>query len=75
MKSKSEMKPLFKKKPKRKMRIDLGRSYGVTKNEYEMSDDIESLMEIGFLIHCEMIDRCRACRHLFKFCIKILLNG
>ena len=74
MKPKSEMKPLFKKKAKRKTRTDLGRSYGVTKNEYEMSDDIELLMEIGFLIQCDMIDRCCACRHLPKFCIKILLN-
>ena len=74
MKPKSEMKPLFKKKPKRKTRTDLGRSYGVTKNEYEMSDYIELLMEMGFLIQCDTIDRCCACRHLLKFCIKILLS-
>ena len=75
MKPKSEMKPLLKKKQrKRKNRIDLGRSCGVTRYEYEMSDDIELLMEIGFLIQCDMIDGCRACRHLLKFCIKILLN-
>ena len=68
MKPKSEMKPLLKKKQrKRKNRIDLGRSCGVTRYEYEMSDDIELLMEIGFLIQCDMIDGCPACRLYLNF--------
>ena len=55
-------------------RIDLGKSYGVTRYQYEMLDDIELLCEIGFLINCEIIDKCCSCRHLLKFCITILLN-
>lgn len=58
----------------RKTRIDLGKSYGVTKYQYEWLDDIELLCKIGFLMNCEIIDRCSSCRHLLKFCIKILLN-
>ena len=69
MKPKSEKKA---KKKKRKTRIDLGKSYGVAK--YEKFDDIDLLCEIGFLIQCDVIDRCCACRQLPKFCIKILLN-
>ena len=59
---------------RQKTRIDLGKSYGVTKYQYEKLDDVELLCKIGFLINCEMIDRCRSCRHLLKFCIKILLK-
>ena len=55
-------------------RIDLGKSYGVTKYQLEMLDDIELLCEIGFLINCDIIDKCRSCRQLLKFSIKILLN-
>ena len=74
MKPKSEMKSKSEKKAKRKTRIDLGKSHGITKYEYEMLDDIDLLCEMGFLIQCDIIDRCRACRQLLKFCIKILLN-
>ena len=68
------MKPKSEKKVKRKTRIDLGKLYGVTKYEYEMLDDIDLLCEIGFLIQCDIIDRCRSCIQLLKFAIKILLN-
>lgn len=60
---------------RQKTRIDLAKSYGGTKYQYEKLDDVERLSEIGFLINCEMIDRCHSCRHLLKFCIKIFLNS
>ena len=66
------MKPQYK---KHKTRIDLhSKSYGITKKEYEMFDDIDLLIEIGFLIQCEAIDRCGACKKLLRFCLQILIN-
>ena len=59
---------------KRKTRVDLGKSYGVTKYEYEQLDDIDLLCEVGFLIRCDKIDKCRSCRKLLRFCLKILIN-
>ena len=69
-----EMKPQYKKKTK-PSRIDLhSKTYGVTKKEYEMLDDIDLLIEVGFLIQCEAVDRCGTCRKLLRFCLKILIN-
>lgn len=59
---------------KRKTRADLGKSYRVTKIEYEQLDDIELLCEVCFLIQCKKIDRCCACRKLLRFCLKMLIN-
>ena len=68
------MKPQYKKKTKPR-RTDLhSKTYGVTKKEYEMLDDIDLLIEVGFLIQCEAIDWCGACRKLLRFCLKILIN-
>ena len=66
------MKPQYKKKTK-PTRTDLhSKTYRVTKKEYEMLDNIDLL--IGFLIQCEAIDQCGACRKLLRFCLKILIN-
>ena len=59
---------------KRNTRVDLGKSYGVTKYEYEQLDDIDLLCEVGFLIRCDKIDKCCSCRKLLRFCLKILIN-
>ena len=59
---------------KRKTRVDLGKSYGVTKYEYEQLDDIDLLCEVDFLIRCDKIDKCHSCRKLLRFCLKILIN-
>ena len=45
------MKPKY--TSKRKTRIDLGRSYGVTKFEYAELDDVDLMCEIGFLIQSD----------------------
>ena len=50
------------------------KTYGVTKREYEMFDDIDLLIEVGFLIQCEAIDRCGTCRKLLRFCLQILID-
>ena len=61
-------------KKRKQTRIDLGKCNGVTKYQLELLDDIKLLCKIGFLINCEMIDKCHSCRQLLKFCIKILLK-
>ena len=67
-----EMKPQYK---KRTTRIDIHlKTYGVTKKEYEELDDIDLLIEVGFLIQCEQKGFCRACKKLLKFCLTILVN-
>ena len=60
---------------RQRTRIDLGRnSFGVTRWQYEELDDIDLLCEIGILSNCKDIGQCRACRHLLRFCISILMN-
>ena len=39
-----------------------------------MFDDIDLLIEIGFLIQCEAIDRCGTCRKLLRFCLQTLID-
>lgn len=60
---------------KRTTRIDIhSKTYGVTKKEYEELDDIDLLIEVGFLIQCKQIGFCRTCKKLLKFCLTILVN-
>ena len=67
-----EMKPQYK---KRTTRIDIHlKTYGITKKEYEELDDIDLLIEVGFLIQCKQIGFCRTCKKLLKFCLTILVN-
>lgn len=67
-----EMKPQYKRKPTRTDTCT--KTYGVTKKEDEMLDDIDLLIKVDFLIQCEAIDWCGACRKLLRFCLKILIN-
>ena len=56
-------------------RIDLGRNtFSVTRWQYEELDVMDLLCEIGVLSNCKCIDRCLACRHLWRFCISILMD-
>ena len=48
--------------------------YRVNKWMLENLDDIDLLCEVGVLSSCHEIRHCSCCKHLLKWCLRILIN-
>lgn len=60
-------------KHSRKIELNRGR-YGVCKKEFWYFDCIDLYIELLILLNCELIGKCRICRHILRWVVEILQN-
>ena len=57
---------------KKMARLNYKVDFGATKWQYENFDCVDFYIELLILLNCQYIDRCRPCRHFFRWIIEIL---